>query len=125
MNMKSIQVTKQQQVINFADAKKEFTYNLKDIDKKQRYVVSCFSILTSKNPSMENSTVSKIYDFFNCVDFKDFDSIGGWVDKKTNIYYLDANIHFYSLEYALNVAYLHKQKAIFDLKENKVINLKY
>ena len=123
--MKTIQITKQQQVINFADAKKEFTYNLKEVDKKQRYVVSCFNILTSKNPSTDNKTVSKIYGFFKSNDFKDFDSIGGWIDKDTNTYCLDANVHFYSIDAALNVAYLHKQKAIFDLKENKVINLKY
>ncbi len=43
-----------------------------------------------------------------------YHSIGGWMDVKTNRYYVDANLHFSSFQCATYVAKKYKQLAIYD-----------
>ena len=52
-----------------------------------------------------------------------YDSIGGWLDNKTNLYYLDLNIHFSILEIALKFAKQTNQIAIFDNLKKELIYL--
>lgn len=48
---------------------------------------------------------------------------GGWKDSKTLNYYVDLSIHIDSLKYAVMVARLFNQKAIFDIKNMQSIYL--
>jgi len=112
--MKNLKITKVQIISNKANLKKDFTYNL--IETKKRYVVSVKNIYEGFNPSLNYDLNLKINEIIN----KNFyDSIGGWYYK--NIYYLDANVHFYCLDNAVEVAKLYNQIAIFDKQKNKTI----
>lgn len=80
-----------------------------------RYIVSVKNIYTGKNPTAK---------LINKQPLQDFDSIGGWKDKKTGKYYLDLNLHFARLNRAIQIGKALNQIAIFDRKLKKVINLK-
>jgi len=54
-------------------------------------------------------------------EFKGF--IGGWMDKDTNIYYIDLVTVERSLNKALSIAHEYKQKAIYDLWKEKEIKV--
>ena len=111
-----------QQIVNKINAKQNFTFDLSN--SKKRYVVSIKNIYKGKNPSLWHESILTINSIIKKDSLlKDFyDSFGGWSDK-TNTYYVDLNIHFNDLQTALNVAKQNKQKAIYDIKTKKVINL--
>ena len=94
--------------------KVSFTFNLKQ--NNARYIVSVKNIYTGKLPTAK--VLAKI-------NYADFDSIGGWTDNNTNIYYLDANLHFKDKYKARTIGIALDQIGIFDSKEKRVINLKY
>ena len=94
--------------------KVSFTFNLKQ--NNARYIVSVKNIYTGKLPTAK--VLAKI-------NYADFDSIGGWTDDKTNIYYLDANLHLKDKYKAKTIGTALGQIAIFDSKEKRIINLKY
>jgi len=95
-------------------SKVSFTLNLKQ--NNARYIVSVKNLYTGKLPTAKALTK---------INFADFDSVGGWTDDKTNIYYLDANLHFKDKYKAKTIGLALDQIAIFDSKEKRVINLKY
>ena len=116
--MKNNKLTKFQDTINKINAKQNFTTNLSNT--KNRYIVSYKNIYKGRNPSLffdlpivlrENLTLNY------------YDSIGGWFDNKTNLYYLDLNIHFSILETALKFAKQTNQIAIFDNFKKQLIYL--
>jgi len=94
--------------------KVSFTFNLKQ--NNARYIVSVKNLYTGKLPTAK--VLAKI-------NYADFDSIGGWTDDKTNIYYLDANLHLKDKYKAKTIGIALGQIAIFDSKEKRIINLKY
>jgi len=116
--MTNKQITKFQDLINKVNAKQNFTYKLSD--SKSRYIVSYKNLYTGKNPSLESELILTIEKFINS---NMYDSLGGWYDKKTNLYYLDANLHISDINIALKIAKLKNQIAIFDNKEKQVIYL--
>ena len=89
-----------------------FTYKLKNTSA--RFVVSIKNVYKGKTP--------KANELINVKDLNKFDSIGGWSDENNN-YYLDLNIHLDSKDDAIKIGNLYDQLAIYDLKDNKVINL--
>ena len=110
-----------QKIVNKANNKIDFTYNLKDCNK--RYVVSVKNIYLGFNPSLCYDLNLRLN---NVINNDIYDSIGGWNGFGTNKnkpYYLDANVHFYSLNIAIDTAKHYGQLAIFDKLENKIINI--
>ena len=117
--MKAINIPLFQVITNKANSLQDFTFNLKD-NLNRRYIVSYKNIYTGKNPSLQSDLCVKISDILekeNCC------SIGGWMDKNTDLYYLDCNKHFFYLSDALNFARLNNQIAIFDNYKKEVLNL--
>jgi hypothetical protein len=117
--MKAIKTSLIQQITNKANSKEEFTTNLNN--SKSRYVVSQFNIYTGTNPSICFDLILRVE---KIVTSGFFCSIGGWINDK-NTYFLDANLHFDNLNYAIESGKKTGQIAIYDQLENKVINLKY
>ncbi len=107
-----------QNILNKAKSRIDFTTYLSK--SKSRYIVSYKNIYLGKNPSNFDGLILRIDKF---VKSEAYDSIGGWKDTETGNYYLDANLHFHKLETALQVAKNNGELAIFDIKQNKVINL--
>ena len=116
--MRQIETSLGQRIYNLCNTKQDFTHSL--TKHKGRYIVSCKNVLSTENMSFEADGITKV---FNALKSTEFDSLGGWLDKETEVYHLDLNSHFYNLDIALQVGYLNEQKAIFDTLENKVIYL--
>ena len=112
-----------QQIINNANYKQNFTINIGiENTVKNRYIVSCYPLYLGGNPSLDFDLLTNVNDICeNCNSM--FDSIGGWLNKKTNLYSLDANMHFDNLDFALKFAKVNKQLAIFDKETQQVIYL--
>jgi len=107
-------ITIAQNITNKAHAKKDFTTYLTKL--KGRYIVSVKNIFTGKNFVNCHDMIIRVS---NILDSGHYDSIGGWNFKDT--YFVDANLHFDSLDLAIQSAKNNKQIAIFDTKENKTI----
>ena len=105
-----------QQIVNKANCFTNFTYYLNNNDVN--YIVSICSIYEGNNPSLFYDLNLKVREIINS---KVFDSIGGWYNEETNIYYLDANIHFMTLSQAIETALKYNQVAIYDVKQSKVL----
>ena len=103
-----------QNITNKAHAKKDFTTYLND--SKGRYIVSIKNIFTGKNFANCHDMIIRVS---KIVDSGFYDSIGGWNFK--DIYFVDANLHFQSLDLAKEAAKNRNEIAIFDTKENKTI----
>lgn len=114
--MINLSITITQQINNKANARRDFTTYLSK--SNSRYILSVKNLYTGKNPSICFDLISRISD---TVEKNIYDSIGGWIDTKTNIYYLDANIHFDSLRECISNAKSYGELAIYDTVDNKVI----
>jgi len=112
-----------QKIINNANYKQDFTINIgKENTVNSRYVVSCYSLYLGENPSLDFDLLSNVNNICENCNLM-FDSIGGWLNKETNLYSLDANMHFNDLNFALKFAKVNKQLAIFDKETKQVIYL--
>ena len=116
--MKYNNITTTQNIVNKANRETDFTILLND--SKNRYVVSCKNLYTGLNPSLKHD-LNK--DITNVINTKMYDSIGGWYSKDLKVYYLDANLHFSILKYALLYAKNNKQLSIYDTLKQQVIYL--
>ena len=116
--MKAITTSLAQTILNKSNQKQNFTYNLSN--SKNRYIVSFKNLYTGKNPSLDFNLITKVDKFINS---KMYDSLGGWLNKETNLYYLDANLHFSDISIALKVAKNNNQIAIFDNLKKETIYL--
>lgn len=117
------QLTSTQIIVNNANYKQDFTINIsKEQSVENRYIVSSFNLYEGKNASLDFDLFSKVDNIIN-INKGLFDSIGGWLNKETKFYSLDANIHFNDIDFALKFAKVNKQTAIFDKVENKEIYL--
>ena len=110
-------MTKQQNIINKINAKQDFTINLKENTK--RYIVGVKNLFTGSNPSTQYETIYK--DIMNREE--KFDSVGGWLDKDSMIYFVDYSMQINNLSDALELAKQHNELAIWDSLENKEIRL--
>lgn len=50
-------------------------------------------------------------------------TIGGWLDRATNTYYVDVGMNIHNREIALDIARIHDQKAIFNLDTMESIDV--
>ena len=114
--MINLSITITQQINNKANARRDFTTYLNK--SKDRYILAVKNIYTGANPSICFDLISKISD---SIEKNIYDSIGGWMDPETNIYYLDANMHFNNLNECISNAKGLGEIAIYDTIENKVI----
>lgn len=117
--MKNHKITMAQQILNKTCSKADFTHNLHN-DSKNRYIVSTKSLYVGKNPSLQYNLIQTIYDSIN---LHQFDSIGGWLNPKNNLYYLDCNLHFETIKIALMYAKAINEIAIFDQQTKTTIYL--
>ena len=108
----TILIMKRDNLQYYIKNKLPFTYKLKN--SSARFVVSIKNVYKGKTP--------KANELINVKNLNKFDSIGGWMDQNDN-YYLDLNIHLDSKDDAIKIGNLYDQLAVYDLKENKVINL--
>ena len=116
--MRAKEINTIQFLVNKINAKKDFTYHLNGSKDIKRYVVSCLNIYTGKNPSLFTDMNLKLNEVIN----KDlYDSIGLWYCKDKNTYFVDANVHFYNLDNAKDLATTFEQIAIYDLLTNETI----
>ena len=117
------QIKLSQQIINNANYKQNFTINIgKENNVNNRYIVSCYNFYLGSNPSLDFDLLTSVEDICkNCNSM--FDSVGGWLNKETNLYSLDANMHFNDLNFALKFAKVNKQLAIFDKETQQTIYL--
>ena len=110
-------ITINQVLINKINAKQDFSHSINDNSK--RYIVGAKNLFSGKNPSIQYDL---IYNDILELD-KSFDILGGWTDPDTNIYYVDYCNSYNCVFDAMNEARTNNEIAIFDSKENKVINL--
>ena len=112
-----------QKIINNANYKQNFTINIgKENTINSRYIVSCYSLYSGSNPSLDFDLLSNVEDICENCNLM-FDSVGGWLNKETNLYSLDANMHFNDINFALKFAKVNKQLAIFDKETEQIIYL--
>ena len=110
-------ITINQVLINKINAKQDFSHSINDNSK--RYIVGAKNLFSGKNPSLQYDLIYNDILELN----KSFDILGGWTDPKTNIYYVDYCNSYNCVFDAMNEARTNNEIAIFDSKENKVINL--
>lgn len=117
------EITTAQKILNNAVYKQNFTINIiDDSTTKNRYIVSSLNLYTGKNPSIEFDLITTISNTLN-INKGLFNSIGGWLNRETNVYTLDANMHFNDIDFALKFAKVNKQIAIYDQQNNELIYL--
>ena len=107
------------ELINLKEANKDgFTIvlhnnTIKPFNESRGYIISFLTLMKIKgNKIIKN----KIY-----FDKNQYNIIGGWMDKTNNTYYIELNTIVYELNKAFNVAKKYNQKAIYDIKNKKVL----
>ena len=119
--MRHLEISATQNLVNKINAKQDFTVDLKESNK--RYVVSNKELYKGKNPSTQCNLIVDVNKVLNKTSSKVYDSLGGWLDRETGLYYLDLNIHYHDLQVALAVAESCNQLAIYDKVEEKIIKV--
>jgi len=96
-------------------------FNLNPIAKDKGFYVG----LTNNNNKDFNNAVNNLLKLKE--DFKHYKNllIGLWLDSESKTYFLDLSIFVKSKKYAVMIAKLFNQKAIFDIKNLNSINIKY
>ena len=110
-------VKQEQQLVNKINAKQDFTYSITGVNK--RYVIGVKTLFMGKNPSLQYNL---IYDDIYNLDNR-FDSVGGWLDTETGIYYVDYSVQMDDLFDAMQLARENNELAIYDTVENTEIKL--
>ena len=88
----------------------DFEYKTKNIDEVINLITKYIDII---NTLKNNEKVKKTY------------FVGVWYNKDDGFYYLDISKHFEKLRDAKKFGEVNKQKAIYNLKDNKSIYLNY
>jgi hypothetical protein len=109
-------ITINQVLVNKINAKQDFSHS---INESKRYIVGDTNLFTGKNPSLQ---YDNIYSDILNLNTK-FDTIGGWTDPDTNIYYVDYSYSYNCVFDAMAKARENKEIAIYDTLENKTINI--
>ena len=107
-------------IVNKINSKQDFTHYIND-DPNLRYVVGVKNLFTGKNPSMEWFNSSAAID--NALKLDSIHGIGGWVDPSDGMYYVDCVNAYLTLGIAMGVANHFNEVAIYDRKENKVLDV--
>lgn len=121
--MRNHNITLEQKITNAVNQEADFTQKLELTNRDGRYVVATRNIWTGKLPSHKANMITIITDAVKEALFAGCDSIGGWKDKNTGIYYVDACVHFQYKSQAMEVAIANEEIAIYDLFEQEEIRV--
>ena len=103
------------------NAKQNFTALIDtDYNYYGKYVVSSECHYKGTNPSIYYEILTLIT---KLLDSKE-DSIGGWLDPDTGFYEVNTNKHFHDLDKAIEFAKEKEQKYVYDIVEDKNIEVK-
>ena len=121
--MRNHNITLEQRVTNRINQEVDFTQKLSGEHRSGRYVVATMNIFEGELPSHNPHMLSFVTDAIDNAHAYGADSIGGWKDKETGIYYVDMCVHFQDKSEAMKVAIANEEIAIYDLLEEKEINV--
>jgi len=119
--MRVIEISERQMLINKINNKTDFTHFI-NANTDKRYIVGCLNLYTGKNPSTD--WLDSGYWVRETLERKKYDTIGGWLDTETGIYYVDASMLYLTLSTAMNTACMLGEKAIYDWQDQKVLYVK-
>jgi hypothetical protein len=111
-----------QELTNRVNAERDFTYNLNE-NRTGRYVVASSNVWFGTNPSHKYHIISVMAEGIERARSRGCDSIGGWKDKETGIYYVDMNCHYTNRSEAIQSAVANNELAIYDTVTELVINI--
>lgn len=83
------------------------------------YIVAIESVLTAY--SLEEAWAELAYHFWP--EEHTLSYLGFWQDPDTGVWYVDFVIHTYSLKYAMEIAKFRGELAIYDAKNDEIINV--
>jgi|TARA_R110000787_G_scaffold15296_1_gene47251 hypothetical protein len=106
-----------QDLINRINAKQSFSHV---IGESKRYLSGCKNLYTGNNPSLNYYNV---YNDLSNLENTKYDSIGGWLDSETGLYYVDYCKSFNNVFDAMAEGRTNGELAIWDNVENKEILL--
>jgi len=115
--MRDLSMPFDQILANNIRAKKDFTLNLGI--ENSRYIVGAVNLFTGNPAKLQDNLFKRIESWKE--DFADFDTIGGWMDAETGLYYVDLGFRYSNLDIALDRARVFKQISIYDELEKKLI----
>ena len=121
--MRNHNITLEQRVTNTINQEADFTQKLSGSHRDGRYVVATRNVWTGKLPSHKADMLSVVTQGIEDAKASGCDSIGGWKDKNTGIYYVDACVHFQYKSQAMEVAIANEEIAIYDLFEQEEIRV--
>tara|TARA_Y100001958_G_scaffold154434_1_gene143382 strand:+ start:837 stop:1229 length:393 start_codon:yes stop_codon:yes gene_type:complete len=121
--MRNHNITLEQKITNAVNQEADFTQKISGSHRDGRYVVATSNVWKGKLPSHEPKMISIITDAVSDALFGGCDSIGGWKDKETGMYYVDMCVHFQYKSEAMEVAIANEEIAIYDLFEEKEIRV--
>ena len=117
-----MKITQAQRVTNKINHEVDFTEQV-SCDNVGRYVVSVKNVFTGTLPSHNPMMLSLVTEALaSCMGLW-ADSVGGWKDKATGIYYVDINVNAEYKSDAITLALGLDEIAIYDLLEEKEINV--
>ena len=117
MSRLNSELTLLQDALNKANAKQDFTVKL-PLASDGKFIVSHKSLYIGENPSICFDLIIKIR---KAIDSDNYDSIGGWFDKKTGLYHVDANVHYLYHETANVAARIMNQVSYYDSSSGEVV----
>ena len=116
--MRNVEINLVNRINNRINSRVDFNHNLSG--STGRYVVGISNLFTGTNPSLEFDLITLLG---STLERTDIDSIGGWLDTETNIYYVDICRNFDSLEESTRVGRELNEISIYDLTDEVVINM--
>lgn len=120
--MRDTVLTLNQAIANKINSKEDFTHCFGT--SSNRYVVAHQTVWEGENPSHGYGMRERIsHDITLGKDLLQCDSIGGWLDKETGVYYVDLNRHYDNLGVARAAAIHNDQVAIYDLVDQVEIRV--
>ena len=108
------ELTPQQLLVAKINGKIDFSYSLVPSEELERYAVGYHNLWTGKNPSLNCQNVWSIVDEATQDKYILGHIFGGWLDTKTDKYYVDISTTYDSLEWALKMAKQRGELAIYD-----------
>jgi len=121
--MRHTQLTLEQSVTNKVNGLQDFTTKISGSHRAGRYVVATKNIWKGEHTNKVHNMLEVITDGIEEARSRGCDSIGGWRDSEDGVYYVDMCVHFTRKKTAMEVAIANKEIAVYDLAEEKEINV--
>ena len=121
--MRHTQLTLAQSITNKVNQLQDFTHTIVEREPSGRYVVATKNLFKGEHTNKVYNMLEVITDGIEEARSRGCDSIGGWMDSEAGVYYVDMCVHFAYKSEAMQVAIANNEIAIYDLFENKEINV--